>query len=99
MSVCLLFVRFVLLPVIVEYHENEDNNKDCLLEMLELALHYLVLFEGCLEPECVLLITTIQQLLVSINTKQVSRNNEATHRGRPKVMIDRDFPEGVWIYD
>ena len=27
---------------------------------------------------------------VSINAEQVSRNNEATRRGRPKVMIDSE---------
>ena len=35
------FCEVVLFAVIVEYQENEDNNKDCLLEMLDPALHYL----------------------------------------------------------
>ena len=49
-------------------------------EMLELALHYLVLLEEYLGTEGAFLITTTQQLLMSINSEQESRNNEATHR-------------------
>ena len=38
----LAFCEVVLQAVVVEYQENEDNSKECLLEML---LHYLVLLE------------------------------------------------------
>ena len=48
MVLCVLaFCEVVLFAVIVEYQENENNNKDCLLEMLDPALHYFNLFEEC----------------------------------------------------
>lgn len=36
----LAFCEVVLHTVIVAYEENEDNRKECILEMVELALHY-----------------------------------------------------------
>ena len=85
------FCEVVLQAVIIEYQEDEDNNKECLLEMLELVLQYLVLIEHYLGGgESTLLIRMIQQLLMSISSEQESRNNRGTQRGRPKVDIDKE---------
>ena len=53
------FCEVVLQAVIAEYQENNGNSKECLLETLELALHYLVLLEQYLGRESTLLITII----------------------------------------
>ena len=84
------FCEVVVQAVITEYQEIHDNSKECLLEMLKLALHYLVLLEQYLGMENTSLITVIQQLLVSVSSEQESRNNQANQRGRPKVDIDRE---------
>ena len=36
-----VFCELALRAVIAEYEEDGHNNRNCLLEMLELALHYL----------------------------------------------------------
>ena len=79
------FCEVVIQAVSLDYQENEESSKECLLEMVELALHYLVLLEQYRGAECTLLITIIQQLLVSINLEEESRNNKDNQRGRPKV--------------
>ena len=84
------FCEVVIQALCLDYQENEESSKECLLEMVELALHYLVLLEQYLGAECTLLITIIQQLLVSINLEEESRNNKDNQRGRPKVDIDRE---------
>lgn len=87
---CLIAFCEVTLQAVIEYQESEDNSKECLLEMLELALHYLVLLEEYLSTETTDLIRIIQQLLMSISCDQESRNNKAVQRGRPKLIIDKE---------
>ena len=76
------FCEVVLQAVIAEYQEDGDNN-ECLLEMLELALHYHVVLEQHLGTQSTLLIAVIQQLLASVSSERDLQNNQATQRGRP----------------
>lgn len=52
MDECLLFCEVALRAVLVDYEENTDvENRDCLLEMLELALRYILVMEEELDDE------------------------------------------------
>ena len=85
------FCEVVLLAVVAEYQENDDDNsKECLLEMLELALPYLVLLDQHLGADSTLLIALMQQILRLISSEHDLQNSHTTQRGRPKVEVDKD---------
>ncbi len=79
------FCEVTLQAVISEYGENnEETDKNCLLEMLELSLSYLDLVEEQLGTD---LHSMFCQIVVQI---QQSKEQQILKRGRPKVLIDKE---------
>ena len=88
----LTFSEVVLEAVIIEYRQTtEDNGKEFLLELLELAVGYLVLIEENIHNDIISqLIEIIHRFLIEVNLEQDLRHHRTTYRGRRKVVIDRD---------
>ncbi len=88
----LTFSEVVLEAVIIEYRQTTaDSDKEFLLELLELAVSYLLLLEHNFHSETISqLIEIIHQILIEVNLEQDLRHHRAVTKGRPKVIIDPD---------
>ncbi len=92
----LTFCEVTLQAVISEYSEdNEETDKDCLLEMLEMSLSYLGLVEEQLGTD---LHSMFCQIVVQI---QQSKEQQILKRGRETQSTNRQrkayISEGLWF--
>jgi len=76
--------------VIIEYEQTtQDNGEEFLLELLELAVGYLVLVEESFHADIEPFTEIIHQIIIDVTLQNFLRLH-TVNRGRSKVVIDRD---------